>query len=266
MSADTGKNGRSAPIGSFASAAKVPSSSSLLFPRTRTGSGDEERRRVGRPRPRLRPHASAGEEVVEQGGGAAVVGRDVHDEEDAVGVVREVREPGLGVPLGHGRRVHELHLHVLELHHPGQRDARRERVVADLGVRVREGGEERGLARVRRAEEDPLAGALALDVSDLDAVPVAAVRGPIGLVLELGKLLAQVREHLLRALVLREEGDHLAQGRELLGVVRRPFESLFGVVVLGREVRGHPGRIWSAPPPRQVCASVSTSRERTAGP
>ena len=149
--------------------------------------------------------------------------------------------------LGNGRRVDELHLHVLERRHPGQRDARRERVLADLGVRVRQRREERRLARVRRPEEDPLAGPLALDVADFDPVPMAAVLRMGSLVLELRELLAQVGQHLLGALVLWEERDHLAQRRELLRVVRRPFESLFGVVVLRREVRGHLPRIWAPP-------------------
>ena len=152
----------------------------------------------------------------------------------------EVGHVGLGVPLGDGGRVDELHLHVLELHHPRQRRARRERVFADLGVRVRERREERGLAGVRGPEEHPLAGAFALDVSDFHPVPVAAARRGRGLVLQLRKLLAQMREHLLRALVFREEGDHLAQRRELLPVIGRALEPIFGAVVLGREVRGHP--------------------------
>ncbi len=80
--------------------------------------------------------------------------------------------------------------------------------------------------------------------------PGPVLRGR-GFVLELRELLAQVREHLLGALVLRQESDHLAQGRELLPVIGRPFESLFGVVVLGREVRGHAPRIWWAKPARQ---------------
>jgi len=71
-------------------------------------------------------------------------------------------------------------------------------------------------------------------------VSVAAARRR-SLVLELRKLFAQVREHLLRALVLREEGDHLAERGEFFPVVRRRLEPLFGVVVPGREVRGHAG-------------------------
>lgn len=208
----------------------------------------EEGRRVSRKRPRARPDAGAREEVVEEPRGlVGAVGPDVHDEKDAVRVVREVREVRLRVALGDGRRVDELHLHVLELRHPGQRDARRERVVADLGVGVREGREERGLAGVRRPEEDPLAGPLALDVADLDPVAVAPARRERGLVLELREALAQVGQQLLGALVLREKRDHLAQRRELLRVVRGFLESRFGVVVLRGQVRGHVPRIWAAP-------------------
>ena len=168
MVAETEKKGRSAPIASRASVANVPSSTSLLLPRTSDGFRLEERRRVGRKRPRARPDPGPAEQVEEQPRGrCGVVGRDVDDEEDAVGVVHEVREVGLGVSLGDGRRVDELHLHVLERHHPGQRRARRERVLADLRMRVREGRQERGLARVRRPEEDPLAGPLALDVAEV---------------------------------------------------------------------------------------------------
>ncbi len=216
--AETGKNGRSAPIASFASVANVPSSSSLLFPR-RGRVCDEERRGVGRARPHRGPHAGPAEEIVEERGGAGVVGRDVHDEEDAVGVVREVRKPRLGVPLGDGGRARAAPARP-RLHHPRQRDARRERVVADLGVGVRERREERGLARVRRAEEHPLAGSLALDVPISARCPWPPCAGR-RLRPRAWNLLAQVGEHLLRALVLREEGDHLAQGCELLPVIRR---------------------------------------------
>ena len=167
------------------------------------------------------------------------VGSDVHDEENAVCLVCDVGEVWLGVSLRHGRCVHELHLHVLELHHPRKRGARREGVVADFRVRVREGREERRLARVRRPEEDPLAGSLALHVANFGPMPVAAAGRESGFLLELRELLAQVGQHLLGALVLREERDHLAQRGELLRVVRGSFESLFGVVVLRREVRGH---------------------------
>ena len=44
---------------------------------------------------------------------------------------------GSRVLRAHRGRVHELHLHVLERHHPGQRHAGRERVRRDLRVRVR---------------------------------------------------------------------------------------------------------------------------------
>ena len=143
-----------------------------MFPRTRTGFG---RRKGGASggsgRVRGQTRARARRSWRSRAAALGVVGRHVEDEKDAVGVVREVREVRLGVALGDGGRVDELHLHVLELHHPGQRRARRERVLADLGVRVREGREERRLAGVRRPEEDPLAGSLAPDVADLDPVP-----------------------------------------------------------------------------------------------
>ena len=195
----------------------MPSSSSVLLRENEDGLREEERRSVRRQRTRPRPDAGAGEQVVQETRrGLGVVRRHVEDEEDAVRVVREVREVGLGVTDRDRGRVDELHLHVLELHHPGQGRARRERVLADLRVRVRERREERGLARVRRPEEDPLAGPLALHVADLDPVSRPAARRVRGLVLELREALAEVGQHLLRPLVLREERDHLAQRLQLL--------------------------------------------------
>ena len=96
-----------------------------------------------------------------------VVGRRVEHQEHAVGVAHQVRHVGLGVRRGHGRRVHELHLHVLEGHHARLRGVRGEGIRRDLGMRVGEGGEQRRLAGVRRPDQDPLPRALAAHVAGI---------------------------------------------------------------------------------------------------
>ncbi len=198
----------------------------------------EERRRVPRRRPPRRPHLGALEELQERDHRLLhVVRRDVEDEQGAVRAVHEARQVRLGVAARDGGRVHELHLHVLERHHPGLRRTRREGVVCDLRMGVRERLEERRLPRVGRPEEHPLPGAFAVHVAEIDVVPAA--RHVLGLVLELGEACLEVALELLGALVLGEERQHLAQGLDALLVRRRATEPQLGVVVLGREVGWH---------------------------
>ena len=63
---------------------------------------------------------------------------EIGDEQDRVGHLDHLREPGLHELSGHGRRVDELDLDVLERHHERRGGTGREGVVGDLHDRAGE--------------------------------------------------------------------------------------------------------------------------------
>ena len=72
------------------------------------------------------------QDAVEDGGGVGV--GEVGHEQDGVGHLDHLREPGLHELARDRRRVDELDLDVLERHHVGGGGAGRERVIRDLRV------------------------------------------------------------------------------------------------------------------------------------
>ena len=207
----------------------------------RDGSLDgDERRRVRGKRPSVGPDARPFQNRRKRAGAfLQVVRGDVQDEEDTIRAVHEVRKVGLRVVLRHGRRVHELHLDILERHHPGKRRARGEWIGRDLGVRMGQRAHERRFPRVRRPDQDPLPRALPGHVPRIEPLGSAAPRHRPFL-LELRDSVLQVRLHLLGAFVLGQQRQHLAQHLELFGVRGRLAESLLRLLVLRRQIRGHP--------------------------
>ena len=130
---------------------------------------------------------------------------------------------------------------------PGCGDARRERVLGDLGMRVRERREER---RTCPAFGGPTSthcpapslldvarvGPAVAALRDVRALPPRAWRGAS----------CEVALELLRPLVLREEREHLAERVELLLVPGRLPVALLRRLVLRREVRGHGRLPWAS--------------------
>src|SRR2546427_12724851 len=116
--------------------------------------------------------------------------------------------------------------------------------------------EQRRLAGVGRADQHPLAGALAAHVARIEAVTAAMLR-VLAFLLELRDAVLEVGLKLVRALVLGKERHHLAQRLELLLVALRLAVALLGFLVLRGEIRGHGGGEYRQP---EKAASTDSGR------
>ena len=115
------------------------------------------------------------------------------------------------------RRVDELHKDVFPRHHAGRRSLRRKRIRRDLRLRFGKEVQQLALARVRTANNDNRARALARNLNRLANLFARALRR-LDLLFDVGDLRLEHDLHLLARLVLWNLGEH-----DL-----KPFELFFG--------------------------------------
>ena len=167
-----------------------------------------------------------------------VIVAEVEHQDRGVGGSHDAADVALHVVGRDRRRVDELHLHVLPIHHADVRLARRERERGHLRCCTGKPRQQPALARVRSADDHilpgPLPGKL---VADADLLRM--LLRLLDLVLELAHLRLEIGLQFLARFVLRYEPKHFLQASELLLRRLRLLVFLFGFVILGGEVGCH---------------------------
>ena len=164
------------------------------------------------------------------------LGPQIRDQQQRVGAAYQAQQVGRHVFRSHRRAVHQLDLDVFEGNHAGLHAGGGEGVVTDLGVRVGQGLQDRGLAAGGRTREDELGGPFPAEPQGWAA---AFPAGAVGLRLELGELALEISVQVIRPLVLGQEGDHVFETGDFLVDSGRLAKRLLRLSVLGSDIRRH---------------------------